>query len=244
LQQRILQIRAHSIGYFELYMKGQNTMRWACLLAILLTAYGLGCKADKAADEAAAGGAASFDWKAATDAWEEFDPIPNYRLVDQDGKSFSMDRFSDSYVLVGFVFSRCPMPKACPLTMKRMQEIQTKWKERVAKRQTGGKKIRLLAVTIDPDFDTPDILTHYGKAYEADPHYWTLATGPKGLVQTAFPSLFNVFALPRGDGVISHNVNTGLLAPNRMSIKEWTNNEFTPDEVIDLVLKHGTAAGS
>ena len=219
-------------------------MRWACTLLIVLSAYGVACKGDKAQGGDPASVDSSFDWKAATDDWQEFDPIPNYHLVDQAGKSFSMDRFKGSYVLVGFVFSRCPMPKACPLTMKRMQAIQAKWKERVAKRQTGGKKIRLLAVTIDPDFDTPDILTHYGQAYEADPHYWTLATGPKGLVQTAFPSLFNVFAFPRGDGVISHNVNTGLLAPNRMSIKEWTNNEFDPDEVIDIVLKHGTPEGS
>jgi len=182
-----------------------------------------------------------FDWEKATEEWEEFDPIPNYRLIDQHGKAFSMDRFKGAYVLVGFVFSRCPMPKACPLTMKRMQSIQEKWKTLVAARKTNGKDLRLLAVTIDPDFDTPDILASYGKTYEADPDLWTLATGPKGLVQTAFPSLFNVFALPRGDGVISHNVNTGLVAPNRAVVKEWTNNEFDPDEVIGIVLGGGPA---
>ena len=39
-----------------------------------------------------------------------------------------MDRFDGEHVLVGFVFSRCPMPKACPLTMQRMAEVQRLWK--------------------------------------------------------------------------------------------------------------------
>ena len=103
--------------------------------------------------------------------------------------------------------------------------------------KTGSQKLHIVAVTIDPEFDTPELLKQYGQGYGADFRYWTMATGPKGLVATAFPSLFNVFAFPREEGVISHNVNTGLLRPDRTIWKEWANNEFVPQDVVNMVLK-------
>ena len=98
------------------------------------------------------------DWKSLADEWEYPEPITNFELTDQNGKPFSLDRFTDAYVLIGFVFSRCPMPEACPLTMKRMRQVQQAFQEAQNAGLAAGKKLELLTITLDPEFDTPDIL--------------------------------------------------------------------------------------
>jgi|GEM_PF-5835719 len=208
--------------------------RWAVLGCVGLAGLLLGCVACKKDPPSSV---PEPDWKSMTEAWDEHDPIPAYALIDQNGDAFRMSRFDGEHVLIGFVFSRCPMPKACPLTMQRMAEVQRLWKAAESEGKTAGKNLHIVVATIDPDFDTPALLKQYAKGYGADFRYWTMATGPKGLVDSAFPSLFNVFAFPREEGVISHNVNTGLLRPDRTIWKEWANNEFVPKDVVKMVLE-------
>ena len=46
---------------------------------------------------------------------------------------------------VAFVYTRCPVPQACPATVARLGALQERLR---------GKLARILAVTIDPDHDT------------------------------------------------------------------------------------------
>lgn len=201
---------------------------WAVLVATAMA----GCRQDGAGEKEAAP-----SWRAVYDAWEEPDPIPDFPLVDQEGDAFRLGRYEDAFLLVGFVFTRCPQPKACPLTMKKMREIQVLWKAAAAAGKTDGRRLELLAVTLDPEFDSPQLLKAYGTAHGASFDTWTLATGEPELVSSALPSLFNVLALPGGDGAISHTVKVGLLRPGLEFLEDWSDNSFEPSDIVKLVLE-------
>ncbi len=180
----------------------------------------------------------AYDWRTLYDEWEEPAPLPHFELVDQAGAEFSLARYEDAFVLVGFVFTRCAQPKACPLTMQRFNEVQTSWEAAVADGRAAGRRLELLILTLDPDYDTPARLAAYARGYEADFTHWTMATGPTELLESAIPSLFAVLALPKGDGDIAHTVKVAVLAPGMNHLRDWPDNEFTVADVLQTVLDH------
>ncbi|MDP6931866.1 MAG: SCO family protein [Myxococcota bacterium] len=197
-------------------------------------------KSEGARTEAgSASGAEVEEWRALYDAWEDPQPIPDFQLVDQRGSAFRLSRYDDAYLLVGFVFSRCPNPEACPLTMTRMAQVQQAWSERGEQGTQGGRRLELLGVTLDPDYDTPEVLAAYLGQHGGSPENWTMATGPKELVHDALPSLFNVMAFPTSQGLLTHGVKVALLRPGRVLLQEWRRNRFTAEEVVELVLSDG-----
>ncbi len=184
------------------------------------------------------------DWQKMADEWEYPQPIPDFHLVSQEGKRFGLAELSQSYVLVGFVFTRCTVPKACPLTMQKMRQVQQLWSERQRAGKTGGRSLHMLSLSIDPDHDQPAILKRYGRSYDVDFSSWTLASGPHKLLQDEIPAMFGVIALERGDGDISHGVKMALLAPGLKAVDEWDNNNVEPEQIVERVLGGGGSGAS
>ena len=213
----------------------QPMMPRLLLAAVVLLA--AGCR-----DQGEPAAAPVGPWQAMVDEWTDGDPIPDFELIDQSGEAFRLSRYDDDHLLIGFVFSRCAVPAACPLTMKRMTEVSEQWAAIEARGDAGGHTLQLLNVTLDPEFDTPEVLARYGAAYRADFQRWPLATGPAELVAPGLPSLFHVLAVPDGQGAVSHTIKVALLGPGREPVEEWRNNKFEASDVIDLVL--GRAATS
>lgn len=174
--------------------------------------------------------AAPSKWETLYKAWKYPQPVPAFELIDQAGRRFSLGRYRGQYLLVGFVFSRCGMPKACPLTMRKMREVQ----DALAKAQP-ALNLKLLSLTLDPAYDKPPVLAAWAKRVGADPRVWTLATGEQELMTQALPSLFNVLALPDPESTVQHTVKVALLGPDLRLVKEWKDNAFTTEEILRLV---------
>ncbi len=225
---------------------GRQTL-WLLVAAFALSA----CKRDAKPEVAAGSGLAAVApgeqpavalaadatpaWKQDLEAWDYPDPIPDFPLTDQDNKAFSLADWGRDYLLIGFVFSRCQMPKACPLTMKKMRSVQQLWAKRNAAAQGGGAQLRLLTVTLDPEFDKPRVLRAFGRGHGVDWSNWKLATGAPELVAEGLPSLFNVIAFPDPKVRLNHSVKVALLRPGLRELTEWRNNDFEPAEVVRLV---------
>ena len=62
--------------------------------------------------------------------------------------------------------------------VKRFQQVQ----RAIAKDRALGDA-RLLAVTLDPAFDTPQVLDAYARAMQADPARWQFVTGSPAEIQ-------------------------------------------------------------
>jgi protein SCO1 len=195
-----------------------------------LAALVLACRSGEPGAEREATG-----WRAELDRWTYPQPVPSVPLIDQDGRAFELAELAGHHVLLGFIFTRCPQAEACPLTTEIMRRVQAEWR-RLDDDARRGHSLRLLSVTLDPAFDTPERLRAYALERGLDLSSWTLATGPEELVTEALPSLFNVLALPRAPGDIQHTVKLALLAPGLRIAAEWKENAARPEEILGAVL--------
>ena len=159
----------------------------------------------------------------------EGDRMPSFSLTDQDGKSITLDTFRGQPLVLTFVFTRCPVPNFCPRMSHNFADLQS-----TIKTYLGAlAKTRLLSITLDPKFDTPEILKQYGEHENADPKIWTFATGAPAEID-ALTHAFSVYAQAEG-GTISHGLATALIAPNGTVLKIWRGNAWTPKEVAEEI---------
>lgn len=77
-------------------------------------------------------------------------------FTDQDGASGTLAELIDRPVLVTFFYSRCQNSRKCPLTVSRFAGLQRRLGEAGL-----GERVRLLAITYEPQFDTPERLARY-----------------------------------------------------------------------------------
>jgi len=155
--------------------------------------------------------------------------IPNVPMVDQNGKPFQTHDLRGKYVLVTFIFSRCPLPKMCPLTMKQSISLLREWKAKKL-----APPLHILAVTLDPDYDSAEVLKKFGQKYSVDFSRFTLATG-NPQVLSSFASEFNVMGIPDGQ-TVSHNMKNILIGPDLTELAQYRDNEWQPQQVIEDAL--------
>lgn len=106
------------------------------------------------------------------------DRIPDFALTDQTGRTVRFSQLRGEPVAVTFLYTRCPIPTACPLTATRFAKLDSLLKEK------GFGK--LVTITVDPEHDTPKVLAEYAKHLGADPARWKFLTGdPKAVAEVA-----------------------------------------------------------
>jgi len=159
----------------------------------------------------------------------EGDKMPLFSLLDQNGKTLTLDRFRGQPFVLTFVFTRCPVPNFCPRMTNNFSEVQN-----LIKTSEGAvAKTRLLSITLDPAFDTPHVLKQYGAHSQEDPGIWTLATGePKEI--DALTEAFSVYRQTEG-GTLSHGLATALVSPDGKVVKIWRGNAWTPEEIVSEI---------
>jgi protein SCO1 len=160
---------------------------------------------------------------------KEGDEMPAFSLTNQNGERISPDTFRGQPLVLTFVFTRCPVPNFCPRMSNNFEELQTAIK-------TGGAtlaKTRLLSITLDPDYDTPKILSDYAAFHHADPKIWTFATGHEKDIDS-LTRAFSVYRQTEG-GTISHGLATALINRDGNIDKIWRGNAWTPAEVTQAI---------
>ncbi len=95
--------------------------------------------------------------------------LPEFSLVGVDGKPFGSGELRGQVYVANFFFTSCR--SICPAIMKGMARLQDGFTQRNI---TG---IRLVSISVDPGYDTPEVLGAYGTEMGVDPLRWTLLTG-------------------------------------------------------------------
>jgi protein SCO1/2 len=99
--------------------------------------------------------------------------VPDFTLTDQDGKTVTKEDLRGKIWIADFIFTRCQGP--CPLMTARMLEMQ--------RALVKAPEIKLVSVTVDPAYDTPEVLKAYAAANKADPQRWKFLTGDKAVIE-------------------------------------------------------------
>lgn len=159
------------------------------------------------------------------------DKVPDFALVNQDGKHIHLSSFHGSVLLVTFIYTRCPFPDFCPLVSKNFAQIYAALRKNPALRS----KIRLLSVSFDPTYDTPAVLRSYGQTFRqitgGDPFdRWEFAAVPaKELPKVA--DFFGVYYDPQ-PGQIVHSLSTTVISPDSTVYKWYEDNDWKPADLL------------
>lgn len=100
--------------------------------------------------------------------------VSNFSLVNQAGKSFTQSSLEGSVWIAAFLFTRCPT--VCPRIMKQLVQMQKTVKDK-------DIAVKFLCFSVDPEFDTPKVLTAFGERYGVDFKRWVFLTGDSSAVQ-------------------------------------------------------------
>jgi protein SCO1/2 len=162
---------------------------------------------------------------------EPGETVADALLVDQGGKPMPWSSFKGHRVALTFAYSRCPLPDYCPLMEKNFAAVQ-----QAVKANPKLADVRLLIVTMDPDFDTPAVLKPHALDLGADPAVWTFATGQPAEVKR-FAEQFGIHyeTDQTNKWQIIHNLRTAVIDPTGRVVKTESGNFWKPaDLVADL----------
>lgn len=108
---------------------------------------------------------------------EALGELADFTLTERSGKSVSKKDLAGQVWVAGFVFTRCTGP--CPKVTGNMRKLQDLLASTPAK---------LVTFSVDPEFDTPEVLSAYASGVGADPERWWMLTGAKETIDALIPS--------------------------------------------------------
>jgi len=163
------------------------------------------------------------------------DAVPDYRLINQDGKAIRLQDFKGKALLLTFIYTRCQDPNQCTLMSSNFAAID----QELQKQPELYAKTHLLSVSFDPAYDTPKVLRSYGAAHtgkysdETFAH-WEFATGSpdevKGIAK--FFGLRYYQDTTSGTEQVIHSLRTAVISPDGKIVKVYRGNEWKPEEMV------------
>jgi protein SCO1/2 len=148
--------------------------------------------------------------------------LPQGKFVDQTGRPFDTRELAGKPAVLAFVYTRCADTRVCPLISARFAQLQAKLSD---------SRAQLIEITLDPAYDRPEVLAHYGKIYGTDAARWKLLTGDPDAVLN-YAARFGVTAFPdRRIGLI-HDERTVLIDSNGEVRQLIDENSWSPDEIV------------
>lgn len=160
----------------------------------------------------------------ATHVYAAGDALPDFTLVDQDGRLLHFADFRGKTVLLSFVFTRCPDPTICPAISGKFLYLQ---------QHLDPSRYHLAEVTLDPAYDSPAVLKRYGTSFDVLGDRWSLLTGEPEQMKT-LADRFGISSIAAGPGNYIHDDRLVVVRPDgRIStILETTG--WSPDDAISL----------
>ncbi|HEX6283691.1 MAG TPA: SCO family protein, partial [Pyrinomonadaceae bacterium] len=160
----------------------------------------------------------------------EGDEVPNFALLNQDGKQIQIKDYRGKALLMTFIYTRCPLPEYCTLMSNNFAAVDRQLQ------QTPDlyNKTHLLSVSIDPAHDTPQVLRSYGAAHteryqdETFAH-WEFASGEQVKEMAQF---FGLRYYPEKNEII-HGLKTVIIGPDGKVRKVYSDNKWKPEEVVN-----------
>lgn len=97
------------------------------------------------------------------------DKIKGFQMEEVHGGMYELD--NEKVKLVAFFYTSCP--DICPMTMVDFKDLQAELKSK----GLFSEDVELVAITIDPEHDSPSVIKQYASAFHADPSGWKWLRG-------------------------------------------------------------------
>ena len=156
--------------------------------------------------------------------------IPDFEFIDSEGRDVGLSSLKGKVWVADFIFTTCTM--ACPIMTGNMNIIHKKYKK--------NDDIRLVSISVYPEYDTPEVLKKYASQYEANTDTWHFLTGNESTVKEVIKDGFKIgdyediifhsekFALVDRNGMIRAYYN-GMKSEDMKKLKKDINNLLKQD---------------
>ena len=132
--------------------------------------------------------------------------VPTFSFIDQDGKTISNKDYEGKVYIVEFFFTTCPT--ICPKMSANLVQIQNEF--------SGFENFGVASFTINPDYDSVEVLKKYANTYGITNPNWHLLTGNKEATYELANVGFNLYTAEDSDveGGFEHSGNFALIDKN------------------------------
>lgn len=120
--------------------------------------------------------------------------VSGFTLVERSGRAFQDKDLKGKIWVADFIFTRCQ--GQCPIMSQAMSRLRPRLKD-----------IAFVSFSVDPTFDTAEVLSRYADSYHADPENWFFLTGDPGTLNRIASS----FHMNKIDEPAFHSLNFVLI---------------------------------
>lgn len=153
--------------------------------------------------------------------------MPDFALVDQQDRPVRLSDYRGRVVAIDFIYTRCPLPDVCPRLSANFALLQKRLRDRLR------KDLALVSITIDPQYDTPEVLAGYARRWQADNEHWRFLTGPPDQIQKV-AAFFGLIYWPE-EGSITHTSVTAVIGRDGKLAALVEGSKYRADQLVDLV---------
>lgn len=109
--------------------------------------------------------------------------VPDFSFTDQNGNTISNSDYKGKVYVAEFFFTTCP--SICPIMNRNMVKVQNEF--------YGNPNLGIASFSIDPEYDSPEVLKDYAESYKITNPNWHLLTGEKAKIFDLANSGFNLY---------------------------------------------------
>jgi len=96
---------------------------------------------------------------------EDEEWLSRFELIERSGDTVKSEQLLGQPYVVSFFFSTCP--SICVQQNQKLKELQSEF---------NGEGVKFVAISVDPETDTPEVLREYAARFGADPDQWLFMT--------------------------------------------------------------------
>jgi len=108
--------------------------------------------------------------------------VPHFDLIDSQNRNISKSDLIEKVWVADFIFTTCDM--ACPVMTGNMNLIHQEFRANDA--------VRVVSISVYPEYDTPEVLTQYASQYGANTNRWHFLTGPEESIKNIIKDGFKI----------------------------------------------------
>jgi len=165
------------------------------------------------------------------------DPFPYFELIDEYGNKLQLKDYQGHVLALTFIFTRCPVPDYCPAMMRNFKEVD----EMLRSDSSAPENYRLLTVSFDTKFDTPDVLNTYGNQFKKDNDNWNLAGSSDAQTIRSIGDAVGLKFSTSQTSIYSHNLRTVVLDQDGNITQIFTNENWKANELVEEIKRVSAA---
>jgi protein SCO1/2 len=155
--------------------------------------------------------------------------LPAFEIATHDGGRVVLGPAQSERVALTFVYTRCPQPEFCPAMIGRLQALEAALAD--------APGTRIVAVTLDPDHDSVEVLREYAAKSNVGPR-WSM-----GRVEAAVLGELAMYGglsvLRQDDGVLAHGLRLVVLDRGGRLVERYDDARFPLDRVVSQLTTGG-----